>query len=404
MPTLPAPLAPNATPVAVPAGSPSAIPTDPTSGFGALVAQLLGLAPPTPPPTPPTDPLAVSTVVPAAAPVAAVAQAADPTAEPLEDKPVDDSEALLVDELEPMLPTLGAALAAQLAVAALATRVNTPAAVVAPAEASTEVLAERPVPAQALPTLTAPIPAAQGPAEVGVSPSREAAASQPTGPDQSAPGLVAPTTADTSAEAPASAPAQIAPATPTAPAAQAVPAPSAGALTPPPTAPAEVHRQVFPEITRLISTGTGTHRITLELSPEALGEVKVTLIVRDGSMHVRLAAGDEAQRALLEGAPELRRLLEATGASDTKIVVRDLPSGSASGGAAPSTSQGQVDGGSPRQPAGQAGTDGHGAPDQHAWTRGGGSTARDGTSGGASAPRHVDQVTHTRTTGVDVTV
>ena len=80
-------------------------------------------------------------------------------------------------------------------------------------------------------------------------------------------------------------------------------------------------------MTRLVTAGNGTHRVTLQLEPEALGEVRVVLTIRDGEVHVRLAAGEDAQRALREGAPELRRLLELAGASDTEISVRDLTRG-----------------------------------------------------------------------------
>jgi hypothetical protein len=162
-------------------------------------------------------------------------------------------------------------------------------------------------------------------------------------------------------------------------------------------------------VTRLVTTGNGTHRVTLQLEPEALGEVRVVLTVRDGAVHVRLAAGSEAQHALLEGAPELRRLLELTGASDTRIVVRDLPSGAAPGATAPSTTS--LSGGAgtalsdgSRTGTGQGGADGQGAPGQHAGTRGGGSTAKDGMHDGATPLRHVDQVTRARSAGVDVTV
>lgn len=95
-----------------------------------------------------------------------------------------------------------------------------------------------------------------------------------------------------------------------------------------------VVQQVFPEVTRIVSTvgtpggpGNGTHRITLTLQPEQLGEVRVTLVVRDGAVHVRLAGADGAEgvavdRALASGAPELQRILERGGA-DARVTVRD---------------------------------------------------------------------------------
>lgn len=89
-----------------------------------------------------------------------------------------------------------------------------------------------------------------------------------------------------------------------------------------------VVQQVFPEVTRVVSSaGNGTHRITLTLQPEQLGEVRVTLVVRDGSVHVRLAGGEggdsaAVHRALASGAPELQRLLERSG-TEARISVRD---------------------------------------------------------------------------------
>lgn len=100
-----------------------------------------------------------------------------------------------------------------------------------------------------------------------------------------------------------------------------------------------VLQQVFPEVTRAATTqGNGTHRLTLTLQPEALGEVRVVLVVRDGEVHVSLAAEGTGQgsahQALLQGAPELRRMLELAGTTDPRIVVRDAagePSADAGG-------------------------------------------------------------------------
>jgi flagellar hook-length control protein FliK len=101
-----------------------------------------------------------------------------------------------------------------------------------------------------------------------------------------------------------------------------------------PTVERAVVQQVFPEVTRLVaSTPTdrpGTHRITLTLQPEQLGEVRVTLVVKDGAVQVRLAgnandlAGSAAvHRALSTGVPELQRLLERSGATEARVLVRD---------------------------------------------------------------------------------
>jgi flagellar hook-length control protein FliK len=162
-------------------------------------------------------------------------------------------------------------------------------------------------------------------------------------------------------------------------------------------APAQhVTRQVFPEVTSLATRGDGTHRITLTLKPEALGEVRVVMTVRDGAVHVRLAAGHEAQQALREGSPELTRLLGAAGASESRITVRDLPA----------TAE------APTDASPDLGTGGDRPQDQHAGTRAH-DPAMDGThdgtrhrrgATGATPPRSNEPVTHTRAAGVDVTM
>ncbi|RNL62653.1 flagellar hook-length control protein FliK [Nocardioides marmoriginsengisoli] len=140
--------------------------------------------------------------------------------------------------------------------------------------------------------------------------------------------------AGTPASAPAT-PANGAAIQPAQPSGTAAPVPSVLAPVAPttasaaPTAPSaqldRVSAQVFPEVTGLVSRGNGTHRITLTLNPEHLGEVRVVMTMRAGAVHVRLAAGQEAQASLVEGSPELGRLLERAGATDARVVVRDLP-------------------------------------------------------------------------------
>jgi flagellar hook-length control protein FliK len=185
-------------------------------------------------------------------------------------------------------------------------------------------------------------------------------------------------------------------------AAGAVAGPVGPATDPVATTPA-VTRQVFPEITRLVSHGNGTHRIRLQLEPEALGDVRVVLTIRNGAVDVRLAAGEDAQRALREGAPELRRLLELAGASDTRIVVRDLSSGSVPGNGTGTGLTGQWNDGLGRGSAGDAWSGGDRSQHQHAGTRGG-SNAREGTNDGALPHRPVQPATRTRTSGVDVSM
>jgi flagellar hook-length control protein FliK len=167
--------------------------------------------------------------------------------------------------------------------------------------------------------------------------------------------------------------------------------------------------QVVPEVTRLVSRGDGVHRLTMRLQPEGLGDVRVTLTVRDGEVDVRLAAGDDARRALLEGAPELRRVLELAGATEARVLVRDLGGSTTPGGQQAWSQPGHQAGNQPGHQDSSTGTHGTGSgdasgrgeggeQDQHARTRGG-AAARDGLTDGATtlrpdpagrAPRGVD--------------
>lgn len=160
--------------------------------------------------------------------------------------------------------------------------------------------------------------------------------------------------------------------------------------------------QVFPEIARLVAAGSGTHRVRLQLEPEALGEVRVLLTIRNGEVHVRLSAGDDAQRALLEGAPELRRLLEALGAGETRITVRDLAPGSASGAGTTSSTHGPGGDGSGRADHGTDHRDADGSRSRHAEPRGW--DAPQGTTGEAVPLRPGPAGTDLRAAGVDVTM
>ncbi|HET6151978.1 MAG TPA: flagellar hook-length control protein FliK [Marmoricola sp.] len=160
--------------------------------------------------------------------------------------------------------------------------------------------------------------------------------------------------------------------------------------------------RVFGEVTGLVSRGNGTHRISLTLHPHDLGEVRVVMTMRDGAVHVRLAAGHEAKAALLEGSDELGRLLAHAGATESRIVVRDLP-------ATPAPAQ------DPTTPTGTTGTplgaSTDRAPDQHAGTRadhpardGSDTTGRSARTAPATAPRSIQPVTGTRVAGVDLTM
>jgi flagellar hook-length control protein FliK len=160
-------------------------------------------------------------------------------------------------------------------------------------------------------------------------------------------------------------------------------------------APSHVTGQVFPEISRLVSRGDGTRRITLKLSPEALGDVRVTLTVRHGDVQVRMVGSEQAQQALRAGAPELQRLLDAAGASSSQIVVGDQGT-SADAGPQNNSQNG---------PGADAGHTDH----RTAGTRDGDTSARDGSSGRSHPRSPIDPaairgaVTRTRS-GVDVTM
>ena len=104
-------------------------------------------------------------------------------------------------------------------------------------------------------------------------------------------------------------------------------APADAAGTP---APRPVVHQVIPEVTKLFSNGEGVHRVTLELNPKALGEVKVVLTVRNGDVHVRLAAGSEAREALASSHADLTRALEHIGVKDHRLTLAELPGVAAS--------------------------------------------------------------------------
>jgi flagellar hook-length control protein FliK len=168
--------------------------------------------------------------------------------------------------------------------------------------------------------------------------------------------------------------------------------------------PDQVTAQVFPEIGRLAvrasSAGEGVHRITLNLHPETLGDVRVTLVVRGGEMKVSIHAATEAGRIMADSLPELRRLLASAGAGDATLAVRDT---SANGAAMTSADQG-----SDRSGPGRTGYDaqqGHETHDQGARMRDG-HHATDGSNRGprGALPGPHDQARATRPAGVDVTV
>ncbi|CAI9399304.1 flagellar hook-length control protein FliK [Nocardioides sp. T2.26MG-1] len=211
-------------------------------------------------------------------------------------------------------------------------------------------------------------------------------------------------TAPTAASAPTPAPTLAGVAAPTAPAAVG---------TAPTTPVAPVAHQVFPEVVKLTTSTDGPQRVTIRLNPEALGEVRVVLTERRGTLEVSLSAGSDARRALLEGTPELQRLLDAVGRGDSRIVVRDatgLPVTAPAPGSATNSSSGQTGpgttwsgdlAGGAQTGAGRNGADT--APDQDRRHAPGGSTITDAIASATNRSRTTETVTGARP-GLDVTM
>ncbi len=183
-----------------------------------------------------------------------------------------------------------------------------------------------------------------------------------------------------------------------------------------------VTTQVIPEVTRLVSQGDGTHRLTLKLQPAALGDVRVVLTVRGGEVRVSLAAGTDARAALLADAPALHRMLSGTGAETTRIVVRDLlgtqpgtlaaatsdqTPANTSQVAAPANSNGVGADGTGAFGPGHHSSPGHEGPGEGQARTPGHTPATDGRSRDGGHPvtgRTIDQDTVTPSSGVDVTM
>ena len=98
-----------------------------------------------------------------------------------------------------------------------------------------------------------------------------------------------------------------APVTPTTPAASTAQTPA-----PPPAATAA---QLVAPIAAVRFRGPdGTHSLTVDITPDELGPVRIHVELRDGNVELRLAGHSEAARDALRAAlPDLRRALEAAG-------------------------------------------------------------------------------------------
>ncbi len=204
----------------------------------------------------------------------------------------------------------------------------------------------------------------------------------------------------------ASSPAPVAAAAPTAPVAPATPTTSAD--------PQRVTSQVFPEVVRVASSTVdgGPQRVTVKLNPEALGEVRVVLTHHKGELQVSLAGGEAARRALTEGAPELRRLLEAVGRTESRIVIRDLPGTSSPTSAPPVVQDGstlRTDvstdlGGNAWSGAGRPGGEPAAERDTTPYRTSGSTTATEGTPGATTLSRPRTTDTSSRSGGLDVSI
>ncbi|HET7355637.1 MAG TPA: flagellar hook-length control protein FliK [Nocardioidaceae bacterium] len=155
-------------------------------------------------------------------------------------------------------------------------------------------------------------------------------------------------------------------------------APSAGGPAGGTSTAVPVPAQLQPSLVRLVSRGDGTHRMSLRLHPAELGEVRLTVTVKDGAVDVAMAAGPEAQDTLREGSAQLRAMLSGSGHTLGQLVVQNLPgpatppaagSGTAAqGGTQPGAGQGSPQGSAQGAPQGSAQGSGHGfgQPGQHA--------------------------------------
>nr|WP_275586276.1 flagellar hook-length control protein FliK [Geodermatophilus normandii] len=110
----------------------------------------------------------------------------------------------------------------------------------------------------------------------------------------------------------------------------------------------------------------GTHTMTLVLTPETLGPVEVRVTVHDGRIDLSLrGASDAGRAALLDALPDLRRDLESSGLTCSKLQVDRDPAGSGQSQAQPGWQQAQ------QQAGGQGRGTAHGsADDRRPWLRG----------------------------------
>jgi flagellar hook-length control protein FliK len=111
----------------------------------------------------------------------------------------------------------------------------------------------------------------------------------------------------------------------------ATPAVAPVAALPPPATAAQLVPAVFAVHRRGVE---GEHHMTLDITPEELGPVRMTVALRDGQVHMLLAGSSELSREALRAAlPELRKLIEATGIVAGSFDVQPDNAGTGRGGA-----------------------------------------------------------------------
>jgi hypothetical protein len=109
------------------------------------------------------------------------------------------------------------------------------------------------------------------------------------------------------------------------------PTPVAGLV---PTARADVPAppvagQLAPAVATLASGPDGSHTMTLVLTPETLGPVEIRVTVHNGTIDLGLrGASDAGRAALLDALPDLRRDLESSGLSCSRLQVDREQAGS----------------------------------------------------------------------------
>jgi flagellar hook-length control protein FliK len=173
-------------------------------------------------------------------------------------------------------------------------------------------------------------------------------------------------------------------AAPAAPAPVTAPVPVARADAPPPP----VAGQVAPVVATLASGPNGTHTMTLVLTPETLGPVEIRVTVHNGTIDLGLrGASDAGRAALLDALPDLRRDLESSGLSCSRLQVDREQAGSGQSQERTGWQQGQQQADERGRGQGRGPADDRGRP----WLR----TDPDG-SRPAAAP------THPASSGLDV--